>query len=73
MPNFDRTPMIVKCDACQGDLSTTEEGLRTGRRAKCPKCSADLRPSHTDPSCSFCKGTGYARANKFVTICRQDD
>ena len=42
--------MIVKCDACQGELSTTEEGLRLGRRSKCPKCSTDLRPTHDDPA-----------------------
>lgn len=64
--------MIVKCDACQGELSTTEEGLRLGRRAKCPKCSADLRPTHTDPSCGFCKGQGIARVNKAMVICRQE-
>jgi hypothetical protein len=64
--------MIVKCDACQGELSTTEEGLRLGRRSKCPKCSTDLRPTHDDPACGFCKGEGMVRVGRSMSICRSD-
>lgn len=60
---------VVKCYACNGELSATWSELQSGRRASCPSCDQDLRPRHTDPGCSLCSGKGAFRVNNAIWIC----
>ena len=64
---------VVKCFACNDELSTTWAELRAGRRSTCPSCGRDLQPQHNDASCGFCGGQGAARVNGAIWICSAAD
>ena len=62
-------PVVVKCFSCNGELTTTLRGLRSGVRSVCPSCMVNLQPWHTDTSCSLCGGEGVLVVNGAIWIC----
>lgn len=62
-------PVVVKCFSCNGELTTTLRGLRSGMRSVCPSCMVNLQPWHTDTSCSLCGGQGVLVVNGAIWIC----
>ena len=62
------TDLKVQCFSCNSVLITSIAELKNGPFV-CRFCSEDLRPTHSDPGCSFCRGVGYATVNDVVWIC----
>lgn len=57
----------LQCTNCNSILVTTAGELRGG--IECRFCGEDLRPTHHDPNCHFCRGEGFALVSDVVWIC----
>ena len=59
----------VQCFSCNSVLVTAVSVLEKREPFECRFCNEDLRPSHEDPSCGFCRGAGFAMVSDVVWIC----
>lgn len=60
----------VQCPTCNSVLVTTMDLLQSGEAFDCRFCGDDLRPTHRDGECNFCRGNGYAVVNGVIWICQ---
>ena len=58
----------VQCPNCNSILMLAGEELRAG--VQCRFCGEELRPTHTDPTCNFCRGQGFAMVGDVAWICQ---
>ncbi len=59
----------VQCFSCSSILMSDISILENREPFECRFCGEDLRPSHVDAGCGFCRGTGFATVSDVVWIC----
>ncbi|HSP16124.1 MAG TPA: hypothetical protein VLV78_15365 [Thermoanaerobaculia bacterium] len=58
----------AQCTNCNSILVSTIDDLKGG--FPCRFCGEELRLTHDDPNCNFCRGAGYAVVDGVVWICQ---
>ena len=59
----------VQCFSCNSILLSPQSVLENREPFECRFCNEDLRPSHDDAACGFCRGSDFALVNGVVWIC----
>ncbi len=62
----------VLCFSCNSILVAPLSVLENCEPFECRFCNEDLRPTDTNPDCSFCRGAGFANVSDVIWICLPD-